>query len=222
MSINSRRAFASVIFGAQIASVSATELLDVSKAVSDFSSQNAGKEILIPYQELIDTDFDSVKDATQTQFDVYPIKSDVRLYSSTPQVFEFRFPVWLNSVCSLDDLDGFQPGGKLLRAGPRIISVGGYSLRCSDGSQLYQHHRTFVYGAVVTVANGKSWQYQVSNELAGASGQDTNGDGAIDQILIVTNARSSPTTATPVDKVVTILSATTGAVISRVSYEAVR
>ena len=194
------------------------QLLNIENLVGEFSPQNTGSEMVVPFQR-ISFDSSGIPINVSTRLDVYPLGSTARLYSSTPKTFQFGFPWWVFNYCTIDDFDEPQPGDLIARSSSRLVWASGFSISCSDGNDVYQHDRLWIYGADVGVNSGTSWRFESTGSLSGGFARDTNNDGKPDQIIISYTRTAADGSQ---DMTMTILNFLTGAVVSSNTYPTLR
>jgi len=197
---------------------------DLSAAIGDFSADSTGEEVVIQSASLRDAEADGIPEGYAIRFDVYPLGASQKLYSSRPRIVSTRFPDAVLEACTPDDFAASRPASSLIRAGKRVVSVGGYALQCAGvptGSTTpapIEYHRTWVYGAIVTTSGGGSWRYQTTGEASAAAGIDTDEDGVFDQVAVSITVQQG----TETDSTVVVLDARTGTVLSKSTYPVVQ
>ena len=198
----------------------AEQVEDMSARIGDFTAAHAGKELAQPLIfGTTDSNFDGIPDSASIRFDVYPLGSSTRLYSSQSKAASFNFPTWATMYCTQQDFDAGEDPATSIRAGSRIVYVSGIDLNCYNFDTDYEYGKIIVFGANVSASNGSAWLFQAAGRLESTSGVDANGDGVVDQIAVEYDVL--PTTSVSNSRVV-ILNAVTGAVISNVVVPSMR
>jgi len=176
-------AVAMLAFNVTTANAEALGLLEMSPLYKEVVASNPGIEAVHPYFVNLDTDFDFRIDTVKFRFDVYPVASNVKLFSSPQRTFTFPAFPCTNPFWT----DAYVEGMKFLGGtSPRSHIAFDLLVECEDSTGYKEAHKTIVYSANVSVALGSTWTKAYNNlELISFDGIDVDGnDGETNELVL--------------------------------------
>ncbi len=191
-------AAAVLTFGVTAANAEVLGLLDMSPLYKEVVAANPGIEAVHPHFEDLDTNFDGRADTIKFQFDVYPVASNVPLFSSPLRTFIYPANPCTNPAWTDAYVEGLKfLGGSVLRSHIAFDII----IECEEAGtfEYKEAHKTIVYSTNVSVPLGATWTKVYNLELISFDGIDVDRNDGGTKELVLTMVKEGVDVPTSLD-----------------------